>query len=131
MNMSECGWTNKRRRGRPCLYFPGRGEEIIAIMSEGYSVTAAAGAMALHRDTIYHWARTYPDFSDAFEVAKALRVFKLEADLFAAQDAATVRRCIRALKNADPEEWNKARRLRRRSARLKRAGNLRCNYPTP
>ena len=48
MNMSEGDWTGRRRRGRPSSYLPNRGEEIIVIMSEGYSVTAAAGAMGVH-----------------------------------------------------------------------------------
>lgn len=98
------------KRGRPSSYHAGRCNEIIAIMREGYSITAAAGSMGVNRDTIYHWVRVHAEFSDALQLAKGLRVFKLEVDLLAAEDAVTVRRCIAALKNADPMEWNNARR---------------------
>ena len=104
------------KRGRPSTYNSARAVQIITIMRKGYSVTAAAGAMNVHRDTIYHWARTRADFLEAFEIAKAMRVFKLEADLLVAEDAVSVRRCITALKSACPEEWNTARRSQRRSS---------------
>lgn len=44
-----------RRRGRPSVYYPARCDEIIAIMSEGYTVTAAAGIMGVSRLTLYRW----------------------------------------------------------------------------
>ena len=107
----------KRGRGRPSAFHAGRCDEIITIMREGFSIAAAAGAMGVHRDTIYDWARRYPDFSDALQRAKCLRVLKLETDLLATRDAVTVNRCIAALKSADPEEWNKAGLMRRKMAR--------------
>lgn len=94
--------------GRPSDYVSSRGYEIIAIMKEGYSLTAAAAKMCVHRATIYRWAETYPDFCDALRVAKALRVLKWERDLLEAKDSATVRLCMTVLKSADPQEWNKA-----------------------
>lgn len=94
--------------GRPTDYVCTRAEEIIAIMKEGYSLTAAAAKMCVHRATIYRWAETHPDFCDALRVAKGLRVLKWERDLLEAKDATTVRLCMTVLKNADPQEWNKA-----------------------
>lgn len=105
-------WTCSRQLGRPSAYHTGRGEEIIAIMRRGYSVKAAASAMKVHRDTIYDWASKYPEFAEAFEIAKGLRVYKFEADLMAAPDMVTVRRSIVALEVACPDEWN---RIQRRS----------------
>ena len=90
---------------------PERGEELMAIMSQGYSLTAAAGYMGLSRDTFHEWKKRYPEFADAIERGMAMRVFKLESDLLAAQDAATVKSCIFALKNAAPEEWRDKREV--------------------
>ena len=108
MNVIEYNQRQKKLgRGRPSAYAATRGREIMAIMSHGFSITAAAGAMGVNRDTIYRWARIYPEFSDALQVAKALRVFRLETDLLSTRSTVTVRRCIAALKNAAPEEWNR------------------------
>ncbi len=97
-------------QGRPSDYDSNRGYEIITIMREGYSLTAAAAKMCVHRATIYRWAETYPDFCDALRLAKGLRILKWERDLLEAKTAATVRLCMAVLKNAAPDEWNKASR---------------------
>jgi transposase len=68
-------------------------------MAAGYSLSAAAGYMGVHRDTIYHWARIDPEFSDALERGRALRVLHWERRMFSATDMTTVRLCIRMLRH--------------------------------
>jgi transposase len=81
------------------------GETIIAIMGQGYSLTAAAGALGLSREVVYQWSDKYPDCKDAIERGKAARVFSLEVDLLNAPNAAVVRARLFALQNAAPNEW--------------------------
>lgn len=91
--------------GRQTDYTPERGAELIFWMKQGYSLTAAAPKLGVHRDTIYAWREKYPEFSDSLKHAMGLRVFKLETDLLAAPDGPTVTSRIFALKNAAPDEW--------------------------
>lgn len=91
--------------GRPSQYTPELGQALIDIMATGLSITAAAAAMGFHRDTIYEWAKTHEDFSDALKRGRGVRVLKLEQDLMRAPDGPTVTARIFALKNADPTEW--------------------------
>jgi hypothetical protein len=92
--------------GRPTLYDPKYCDEIIAAASMGYSLTAFAGMIDVHRDTLYEWADKNPEFSDAMKRHKARRVFKLETDMLSAEATGPyVTARIFALKNACPEEW--------------------------
>lgn len=91
-----------RPRGRPSSYSPERCDEIIEIMSEGYTMTAAAGRMGVRRVTLYRWAETYPEFCYALDVAKAARVFRWETELLSTNDATRVRVCIAALRLDEP-----------------------------
>jgi hypothetical protein len=104
------------RRGRPSPYNAKRSDEIISIMRQGYSLTAAAGSMGIHRATLYRWGESHPEFCDALSLAKGLRVLKWEQELLSTTDKSRVRICIATLKNADPEEWNKAWHPRHSSA---------------
>jgi transposase-like protein len=94
--------ANIRERGRPSSYSPQRCDEIIAIMREGYTVTAAAGRMGLDRATLYRWAKAYPEFCDALGLAKGLRVLRWERELLSTTDATRVRVCIAALMMDEP-----------------------------
>lgn len=76
----------------------------------GYSLTAFAGMIGVHRDTLYEWAKVHDEFSDALKRHKAKRVFKLETDLLSAEATGPyVTARIFALKNADPDEWRDKR----------------------
>lgn len=88
-------------RGRPSSYGPERCDDIIAIMREGYTMTAAAAMMGVSRVTLYRWAEAYSEFSYAFGLAKGLYSLKWERELLTATDATTVKLCITALKNTD------------------------------
>lgn len=92
-------------RGRPTKYKPVYCEEIINMMAQGFSLTAAAAELGISRETAYAWEREIPEFSDAIKVARGKRTLKLERDLLGASDGPTVTSRIFALKNACADEW--------------------------
>lgn len=91
--------------GRPTDYRPAMGEEILAMMAQGFSLQAAAAELGIHRQRVYEWMERHPEFADIVKVAQGKRVLKLERDLLNASDGPTVTSRIFALKNASPEEW--------------------------
>lgn len=95
----------KNKVGRPTDYYDGLGDDMIALMKDGYSLTASAATLGFHRRRIYDWEEKHPEFAHAIKIARGLRLHKLETDLLAAKDAPTVTSRIFALKNADAEEW--------------------------
>jgi len=56
--------------GRPSTYTPEIGERILALMSEGMTVTEACDALGLYRATVYRWAEREP-FASILARAKA------------------------------------------------------------
>jgi hypothetical protein len=56
--------------GRPSTYTPEIGEKILALMSEGMTVTEACDALGLYRATVYRWAEREP-FASILARAKA------------------------------------------------------------
>jgi hypothetical protein len=93
------------KTGRPSKYDPRFCEEVEDLMRQGFSKTAAAGAIGVDRDTLLNWAKEHPAFFGAVKRGEAARTHKLETDLLRAPDAPTVTSRIFALKNAAPEEW--------------------------
>lgn len=91
--------------GRPSSYTPTLGREIIDLMATGLSLTAAAAELGFHRDTMYEWEKTHPEFSDAIKVARGKRVLFLEKRMLGAELGPVVTSSIFALKNADAVEW--------------------------
>lgn len=98
-------------RGRPSLYREEYIEEVKSLMQQGYSKTAAAGAIGVCVDTLTNWAAEHPEFFRALKTGAASRTYKLETDLLSAQDGPTVTSRIFALKNASPEEWRDRREI--------------------
>lgn len=58
--------------GRPTAYDPEFCEKVIEWGKLGKSRTWIATELNVHRDTLYEWERTHPEFSDALARAKAL-----------------------------------------------------------
>lgn len=54
-----------RRTGRPTLYRPEYCEEVVKHCAEGLSFEAFAGRVSVSIETIYEWARRYPEFAEA------------------------------------------------------------------
>jgi len=93
------------QRGRPSGYTEEACDVIIALMERGYSLTAAAGGMRITRSTLHNWMKQHPEFLEAVELGKSLRVYKLETDMLASENSAVVNARRFALVNAAPEEW--------------------------
>ena len=56
--------TNPTFQFNPDSFTPEQ-REVLALLAEGASVTAAARVRAIHRTTIHHWMRRTPGFRDA------------------------------------------------------------------
>lgn len=91
--------------GRPSEYKEAYCEEVVNLMAEGLSLTAAMAAIGFHRDTALDWAQKYPEFSGAIKRGQAKRTLILEQQLLSAEQGPRVTARIFALKNAAPDEW--------------------------
>ncbi len=91
--------------GRPTAYTKAMADEIISLMATGLSLTASAADLGVHRDTLYDWEKTNPEFSDAIKLARGKRQLFLERRLITATEGPVVTSSIFALKNAAPEDW--------------------------
>jgi transposase len=91
--------------GRPTEFKPEYGKEILQIMAEGLSLTAAAAELGFHRQRVYEWVEKHPEFADAVKLAMAKRQALMERRLLAAEQGPIVTSSIFALKNAAPADW--------------------------
>ena len=99
--------------GRPTKYEPQHGEAIIAYMRDGYSLTAAAGKLLVSRDTVYEWASTHPEFSDALNAARAAAASWWEDRLrdVAEKGEGNATAAIFGLKNRAADEWRERQEI--------------------
>ena len=56
---------DSKKAGRPTLYKPEYCERLIKCMSEGYSYTAFAAEIGVHRSILYDWEKLYPEWKEA------------------------------------------------------------------
>lgn len=91
--------------GRPSTYNENMGGEVINLMAEGLSLTAAMAELGFHRDTAYDWQKKYPEFSDAVKIGQAKRQLFLERRLLSADASPVVTSSIFALKNTGTGDW--------------------------
>jgi hypothetical protein len=68
--MSEKPPETPKPFGRPPEYRPEYCQKLIEHMSEGFSFESFAAVIDVHRDTLYEWAKVYPDFSDVKKMGK-------------------------------------------------------------
>lgn len=94
-----------RPMGRPTDYKPAMGEEILQSMAQGLSLAAAAADLGIHRQRVYDWMKSHPDFADTIKLAQAKRQAFLEKRLLTAKEGPVVTSTIFALKNAGPDDW--------------------------
>lgn len=59
-------WT-----GRPPKYKKAYCSQLIDFMEKGYSLEAFAGKISVGRQTLYDWLKAYPEFAEAYKIAKA------------------------------------------------------------
>lgn len=91
--------------GRPSTYNDSMGREVITLMAEGLSLTAAMAELGYHRQTAYDWQDKYPEFSDAVKIGQAKRQLFLERRLLKANSSPVVTSSIFALKNTGTGDW--------------------------
>lgn len=56
---------------RPTKYRKEMCEEVVKEMAQGASKEAAAGALGIHKDTLYEWIKRHKAFSDAIREGEA------------------------------------------------------------
>lgn len=59
--------------GRPSKFSVAYCNEVIQLMSQGYSFAACAGDLGVTRQTIYEWRQSIPEFSYAAELGEVKR----------------------------------------------------------
>jgi transposase len=64
--------------GRPTKYKKEYCKMIEEDLAKGYSVTASAALLNVHKDTLYEWARKHPEFSASIKrgIGKSQRHFE-------------------------------------------------------
>lgn len=100
----------KRPIGRPSKYTPELADQILALMAEGISLTAAAAELNISRRVAYQWRDNNPEFADTLDLAQAKRQRFLERRLLTADVGPVVTSTIFALKNCS-EEWREKSEL--------------------
>lgn len=114
--MGEDNRTPKRGAGRPTTYDPDLGERILAHMTEGLSLVAAAAACDVHRRRVYDWEEAHPEFAELMQLARVKRQLFLERRLLGNDvTSPIVTSAIFALKNAAPEDWRDKQEIDHRS----------------
>ncbi len=64
--------TSKRQsKGRPSKYTSAFCNQVIELMSKGYSKEAVAGELGISRDTFYQWSKDHKEFSDTIKRGSA------------------------------------------------------------
>lgn len=58
--------------GRPTKYTPAVIGKLEIAFNNGYNIVEACQYASIHPDTYYDWLKTYPEFSDKMEIAKAM-----------------------------------------------------------
>jgi hypothetical protein len=92
-------------RGRPSGYSETMCREVINLMAEGLSLTAAMAELGFHRQTAYDWQEAHPEFSDAVKIGQSKRQLFLERRLLSAGEGPVVTSSIFALKNTGTGDW--------------------------
>lgn len=91
--------------GRPSEYRQSYCNEVLSLMSEGLSLTAAMAELGFTRQRAHDWADKHPEFRDAIALGQGKRTLRLERDMMAAASGAIVTARALALKNSAPDEW--------------------------
>ena len=97
--------------GRPTAYDPKYCDEIVEIMSQGYSVTGFAGKIGGARKTGYNWAEEHPEFLHALKTAQAAAGVWWEDQLrnIVSGGEGNATAAIFGLKNRSADEWRDKR----------------------
>ena len=98
--------------GRPSKYDESFCDQVIDLGKQGLSITQIACELDIHKDTLYDWKKTKPEFSDAIKKARdyaqgfwenALRTAALGMNPEGVTPNPTL--MIFQMKNRFPDEW--------------------------
>ena len=98
--------------GRPSKYDESFCDQVIDLGKQGLSITQIAFELDIHKDTLYDWKKTKPEFSDAIKKARdyaqgfwenALRTAALGMNPEGVTPNPTL--MIFQMKNRCPDEW--------------------------
>lgn len=64
--------------GRPTKYTSNACKVALEYLGKGHSKEALAGALEVHRDTLYEWCKKYPEFSDTIKRGEAMSLLHWE-----------------------------------------------------
>lgn len=92
---------------RPSTYNQTYCNEVISAGEQGLSLTAFAGQIGVSRKTVYNWIKTFPEFDEAVNQAKAKAALFWETKLIqlASTGLGSATAIIFALKNRCVEDW--------------------------
>lgn len=104
--------NKKNKGGRPTDFYPELGEQILELMTEGLSLTAAAAELNIHRQRVYEWKDRYPQFADDIKLSQGKRQLFLERRLLNPDATSSIiTSTIFALKNASPDDWREKQEI--------------------
>ncbi|WP_370931889.1 helix-turn-helix domain-containing protein [Bartonella sp. DGB1] len=80
--------------------------DIIKLMSEGYSLSACAAQLNVTCESLYSWQKEYPAFNEAIKLGQAKRLFFWEQKLLDPElKPVFLRAILFTLQNIAPLEW--------------------------
>lgn len=100
--------TRKRVLAPPTRYHPSHAQTVIDLMSNGYSLGAAAGRLGISRSMVTEWQERHPEFGAVVARARAASLFYWESkfiDAVERRDAGPGNMIMFALRNVGREDW--------------------------
>lgn len=114
-NMAILQKTRARRPGRPSLYSPPIGRQLIEAMANGLSLEAAAAQIGLSPRVVFDWQQKHPEFLQAIQEGRQKALLFWERKAIAMADGApgNAQLVMLALKNRSraASGWHDAQRL--------------------
>lgn len=102
--------------GRPSSYDPSFCDQVIELGKKGMSVVEMAAELGVHRETLEeNWPRDYPEFSEAFRIAKQCSQAWWESmgrvNLIMHKDSGTFNTGVwsRSMAARFPKDWREAK----------------------
>jgi hypothetical protein len=101
--------------GRPTEYKQEFCEQVIEYGKQGKSITWMAAELDVHKDSLYEWAKVYPEFSDALtrarQHAQAWWEDAGQGGLMVAPGAGTFNASVwsRSMAARFPEDWRESK----------------------
>jgi hypothetical protein len=100
--------------GRKSHYDPKYCKEVIEYLGKGHSVTAFAGHVGVARSVVFDWLKRYPEFDEAYQIAKGKSLGAWETKLIAIADGdskGNPAAVIFGVKNRGSEDWRDVQSL--------------------